>query len=737
MRNETKTGTRGAHRACRSGRRMILLNAVTGLALLAWTPWAQAQEVVFDNFNANEGHFTNHPAFSGSTNGIVGSPTSTADRVTTDSPREGIGHQKLVLVKTVDAGAFRCRHLSGGGVIGNNVPFTTGAGTDGWIGYYLKTTQTNLTASMWIEGPSNNFATRKDIIADGQWHLYEWNLDDDTKGADGWGDDANGILANAATVANGSHTIDSIIIRGTDIPANQSMTIFFDFLALNRNGSVANMCDVGGNLTPSVGGIDGPLHEGLTTLNVRGVSTSIGDNPTDALSIYANGVFLTSKTTGFARTGNETVDVTGLLAGKKGQRLTVTQTLGSPAVEGCKPDQTTGVMIGGGANPKVRVCFSIREDPALTGPIGAASSTGSGLIYWRPATGRNSNVAVGSVELTPGLCWQTVSAVPADSVVRWNATGTVTDNDPNVLEGNFGELDAVWFSIGTDNDTGPYRIYIDELRNGSTLIQGWETGEVLFAQPSWSSTTDGGLLLDGPVGDLNSRVISSIPDRGTSSLRVSFQYNNASNQQGLRWLPNGQGGGVGRPQVDLRLPISARFLVLPVGTTAPGAGPVFTQPLSPTTVTIPQGATAGPFTADAGNGFTYTWLVNGVVKASGVDLKSFTTDPLQLADNGATVSVVVCDPANGSVHSGDAVVTVLSCNLPVVDIDGDTDVDMYDFQVFQSCLGLAASAPGCRCADTNGDNVVNSVDFGDPGNPLPPTFVGCASRDKVPSPCLP
>jgi len=204
--------------------------------------------IVFDDFNVSEGHFGYAVNFSGTT---VGEATSsTADRVITDSPREGIGHQKLVLVHDTTTTAFRLRHVSGGppntsanagSPAGNTgFAFTTGAGTDGWIGFWLKTTATGWQTSINLDGPTNAIAEMDGslstpVIGDGQWHLYEWNLDATT----GWGAVPGIGGGHGGGVANGSHTIDSIYLRDLDGAPGPTATIFFDFLAKTDSGSVA------------------------------------------------------------------------------------------------------------------------------------------------------------------------------------------------------------------------------------------------------------------------------------------------------------------------------------------------------------------------------------------------------------------------------------------------------------------------------------------------------------------
>jgi hypothetical protein len=115
----------------------------TALAIAIGVSTANAA-IIFDNFNVDEGRFGLDPNFSGSS--LNDAASSTADRVTTDSPLEGAGHQKLVLnwEDNADAGTdIRIRHLSGGGSPAGasgqpaNTAFNATAGTDGWIGFYL------------------------------------------------------------------------------------------------------------------------------------------------------------------------------------------------------------------------------------------------------------------------------------------------------------------------------------------------------------------------------------------------------------------------------------------------------------------------------------------------------------------------------------------------------------------------------------------------------------------------
>jgi hypothetical protein len=378
------------------------------VALLLTVPGALHASITFDDFNVNEGHFTSTPATgSGSTANVAG--TSTADRVTTDSPIEGSGHQKLVLNATTAGNLMRLRHLSGGGSAANNTAFTTSAGVDGWIGVYIKTLDAaqdpNWTVQIWLEGASNNGSNQKTIIADGNWHLYEWNIDETGAGAvDGWGD-VQSILAGSPTVANGSHTIDSIIFRNTTGPA--STTFFMDFVAKSDSDSVSNLLSAPCLATSGVL-VGGPLGTNSTQANVTAV-----DAAATAINVYQYSnsipVLIGTKTTGIVA-GQNAVTVSGL---KKNSLVIATQVKNSQ--ESCL-DPTKGIYVGSGANPAVRVALSIRET-SDTGPIGQpATTTSSGNIHFLGAANLSGGAPIDSPVITPSNNWQTVTFSRGDFV---------------------------------------------------------------------------------------------------------------------------------------------------------------------------------------------------------------------------------------------------------------------------------------------------------------------------------
>ena len=146
--------------------------------------------------------------------------------------------------------------------------------------------------------------------------------------------------------------------------------------------------------------------------------------------------------------------------------------------------------------------------------------------------------------------------------VQWNPTLSNTNN----LPGQWGILESINFSLATFDNTGPFDLYIDNLKNGSILTHTFEdapasTTDYGFRQPTFSGTTSGGLL-DAP----NVGVVSNgVADTGTKSFHVQFQWNGTNVTRWLRLTTS----GVNNPQVNLDEPISFRLLMQPVNASLP------------------------------------------------------------------------------------------------------------------------------------------------------------------------
>jgi len=635
---------------------------------------AQAAPTIFDDFDVDEGHFNLQPTFSGTTVGIL--TTSTADRVTT-APLQGAGCEQLVLINNSTATSVRVRFLSGGGSTSANIPFTTTAGTDGWIGYYVKTTNTGWVTSITLDGAAGNIAAMdggvdQSVIADGQWHLYEWDLDSTTD----WGV-VNGIGGgHGGALLDEQHTIDSIYFRNTTAVPDATSEIFLDYVARNDTGSVSNLLVDPCNNTSGVL-VGGPISTDSDQVVVLGV-----DGSATAVTVYQDtGSGMTSigtKTTDITA-GQNTVTVSGLV---KGATVAATQTVSGQ--ESCVP--TTGLIVGGGANSSLRLALSIRENLTATGPVGANGSSGwNNNIHFIPCTTKlGSCPGDGTISITPGTGWQDVSVslgrqgigssanaagtladdtgigsyFPADTVaiqvyafktmdgttiysptaaesavvtsnanfvvnwtwdavsgaegyrllrnydgagfVQYQDVGAVTSlNDPgypwvdgntvtptaaqttpsrqwypvdgtNNIAGEWGVIESIALVSDDPTDSGPFKIYIDDLANGTNgvfqdfegIVAGTATGGLVFDQPSFSGTT-GGNILDAPN---DASVVNEAAYSGTKSQRAEWQFVSPGTNLWLRFTTYNT-SVMPSPQVNLSEPISFKILVVPVGVT--------------------------------------------------------------------------------------------------------------------------------------------------------------------------
>ncbi|MBA3485048.1 MAG: phosphodiester glycosidase family protein [Pirellulales bacterium] len=194
---------------------------------------------VLDAFDSGEGRFTWKPTDSGSTNGITS--TSAAD-YTTDDAQAGVGSQRITMVRDGNSTA-RLRHVSGGGNPLNNRVDIAGQphalAPNGFVGFFLKTIDADLQVGIGIDDGVGGGTTGLEIsnslpvIADGQWHLYEWNLDD----ADQWSNFSGGN----GTIGGPNAYIDSVFIHAGASTAGETLTMFLDTVAYNPFGSLAEL----------------------------------------------------------------------------------------------------------------------------------------------------------------------------------------------------------------------------------------------------------------------------------------------------------------------------------------------------------------------------------------------------------------------------------------------------------------------------------------------------------------
>lgn len=321
-------------------------------------------------------------------------------------------------------------------------------------------------------------------------------------------------------------------------------------------------------LTVPVPSVLGPLGASVPKVTIAGVAT----NATSVAAYQDSG-------SGMVRIGQLAVTnpaatvlvpVAGLV---KGARVSATQTV--LGTESCV--QTAGTMVGGGANPRMRVAFSIRETPDA-GPVGAVG-TRTGDIHFLGASTLIGGAPGDGLVLYPSNTWQTVTLQrgpdylnPTNSSIKWNSATGNPAGTVNDMVTPWGILEAIAIVIDDLTDTGPYDLYIDNLQNGSTVFQTFEgavagTTGYGFQAPLFSGSSSG-YLLSAP----NQAVVSNgAADTGTKSLRVQFQWNGTNANQWLRFTTY----TLGDPMVNLSDPISFRLLLLP-----PGSPP--TPPAPPT-----------------------------------------------------------------------------------------------------------------------------------------------------------
>jgi hypothetical protein len=186
-------------------------------------PAAPPGVAVLDNFETNEGRFTTPPNAGGFGIGA----NSNADRVINESYAGGAAER--ISIQAVGTQGTRMRFLSGAGNPASNATLTA----SGHVGFFLKLITDipsggSLNASVLIDDGSGTEQSRPiSITADGQWHLYQWDFDDE----DQW---ENFSLGDGA-ITSATVTLDSLYVTS---PQNFSYVMYFDLVAHNPNGTL-------------------------------------------------------------------------------------------------------------------------------------------------------------------------------------------------------------------------------------------------------------------------------------------------------------------------------------------------------------------------------------------------------------------------------------------------------------------------------------------------------------------
>ncbi|HEX5221018.1 MAG TPA: PA14 domain-containing protein [Verrucomicrobiae bacterium] len=401
-------------------------------------------------------------------------------------------------------------------------------------------------------------------------------------------------------------------------------------------------------------GITGPLAAGGTNVTVTSVTAGATN-----VTVFANGIEIgaTNFAAGFAA-GSVIVPTSAM---NQGDSITAIQTKG-----GCTSQVSSSALVGGGPNAQLRAFVTCWKNSTNTGPVGANSSApASGFFYMLGATGLQAgfgSAPVGGRVLPPGACWQLVSFQNGvDDAIDSNQGTHVTNTDA------FCSLEGMVFSIDS-TDNGPYDIYIDQIMNGDTVVEDFESyadgSTNLFSAPAVATLpVPGAVYFSEPN---SSRISSNYAFDGTKACRIQWQWKDGSN---IRWAHIVANATTGKrfPQIDTSKPITARVLILPVGIST---AQVFNGTVSSiTNSTSPAYATTTNTFGVAVTGpgpYTYQWSWSGGGLPNPTDGPTYTIDGfgagVSVADNG-TYTVEVSD---GTCTETRSIVFTVADPLPII-----------------------------------------------------------------------
>lgn len=268
----------------------------------------KSQNKLLDDFEANVGHFDQKPTNTAGTQYTVGiSTASTLQRVTTSTHQHrGVGGLRAVLIDSAGSSAnWTVRLMSGSGMPSNNFKISS----DGTLSFWMKTStaQANATVQVWFDDSDGAEASPAlSVINDGQWHLYNFNLDN----------------FNGTTITSGNGqldaslvTLDAIVLKQTN--TSSTWTIYFDdvmHLATGTNpGTVVNRVVIPFQAVPAIEEIDNILmypNPAAQAFTLRLPAAASGVYEVEMLGMNGARVFMNKFTE-----GAHLVDCRGLPAG--------------------------------------------------------------------------------------------------------------------------------------------------------------------------------------------------------------------------------------------------------------------------------------------------------------------------------------------------------------------------------------------------------------------------------------
>jgi hypothetical protein len=206
---------------------------------------------IIDDFETSDGHFTWTPTQSPTTVGAL--TTSSKVRTADDSYTKAYGQKVSVVDDPSRSNGWYVRYVSGGGAPSANTAIPLTEGADGNVGFFLRvlsnsnpgsgplTTQLVLDSGTTGGGPDSDAGVPTTVIQDGEWHYYEWDVDDPSDWT-AWRDINGSIISGSDGLlpAVGQVTIDSIIFRG----GNANVQFYLDGVMRNASGSLSAMLPV-------------------------------------------------------------------------------------------------------------------------------------------------------------------------------------------------------------------------------------------------------------------------------------------------------------------------------------------------------------------------------------------------------------------------------------------------------------------------------------------------------------
>ncbi len=214
---------------------------------------------VFDDFEGTKGRFGSAPNASGSSRNVAAGSATALD---TQFAQAGTSSLRLDIENT-DASPARMqlRFLSGGASPSNNLHDGDKAmGAQGHVGFFLRMEPGNdpLYASILLDDGTTvqtglERANFQQVIADGEWHLYEWDLSNNTM----W----NNFSGGSGSIGGPNAFIDALYFSSapaTSGGTNWEGTVWIDTVAYNPHGDLSSLVPepaAGGMLVLGVAGL--------------------------------------------------------------------------------------------------------------------------------------------------------------------------------------------------------------------------------------------------------------------------------------------------------------------------------------------------------------------------------------------------------------------------------------------------------------------------------------------------